>query len=336
VLPPGVYPIIGPEIATYGAVQPTARQLGLATLGTMHERIGDTLTIANARSGGEGWARSVWVRGFGQQINNRFRAFADPRTDGHVAGFQSGLDLLRGHSDVAGIYFAYANANVDVTGLITNEAATNYVLGKTGSLNLNAWSGSAYWTHYGPTGWYLDAVLQATAYEGTASTIFASLPAYGVGFVSSLEAGYPIPVPALGPGFVLEPQAQIVWQYVSFDDADDGLGNVALGSTAGASGRIGLRGRWTIFSDGGQVWQPYVRVNLWQDWGAQATTTFSGVDLVPMLDRGTRLDLGAGVTAKINTGLGLYAQAGYQFAVGDTDGHKRDGVKGNLGVRYSW
>jgi outer membrane autotransporter protein len=341
VLPPGVYPIIGPEIATYGAVQPTARQLGLATLGTLHERIGDTLAIGNAGTGGKGWPSSAWARGFGEQINNRYRAFADPRTAGQLAGFQSGIDLWRGsllpgHRDIAGVYFAYANANVDVTGLVTNEAATNYVLRKTGSLNLNGWSGGAYWTHYGPRGWYLDAVLQATAYEGTASTIFARLPIDGIGFVSSLEAGYPIPVPALGPGFVLEPQGQIVWQHVSFDDTHDGLGDVALGSTSGASGRLGMRGRWTIVSDGGHVWQPYVRANLWRDWGAQATTTFSGVDLVPLLERGTRLDLSTGVTAKIIAGLSLYAQAGYQFAVGDTDGHKRDGVRGNLGLRYAW
>jgi outer membrane autotransporter protein len=143
-------------------------------------------------------------------------------------------------------------------------------------------------------------------------------------------------VPALGPGFVLEPQGQIVWQHVSFDDTHDGLGDVALGSTSGASGRLGMRGRWTIVSDGGHVWQPYVRANLWRDWGAQATTTFSGVDLVPLLERGTRLDLSTGVTAKIIAGLSLYAQAGYQFAVGDTDGHKRDGVRGNLGLRYAW
>ena len=41
-LPPGVFPIIGPEIATYGVVQPIARQLGMTTLGTLHERTGDT------------------------------------------------------------------------------------------------------------------------------------------------------------------------------------------------------------------------------------------------------------------------------------------------------
>ena len=40
--------------------------------------------------------------------------------------------------------------------------------------------------------------------------------------------------------------------------------------------------------------------------------------------------------AKILPGLTLYAQAGYQFAVSGTDGGTRDGVRGDLGVRYTW
>ena len=364
-LPPGVYPIIGPEIATYGVVQPIARQLGMTTLGTLHERIGDTLLNANMRTPcpadgdtqdgilrkapakattdclNDGWGPSAWGRVLGQQIDNHYKAFADPRASGQLLGFQSGIDLWRGewipgHRDAAGVYFAYANANVDVNGLVTNEAATGYVLRKTGSLNLDAWLGAAYWTHYGPSDWYLDAVAQITRYQGAASTQFASLATTGFGFLSSLEAGYPIRLPMFGPGFVLEPQAQIVWQQVSFDDANDGLGEVALGTTSGASGRIGLRGRWTIVSDSGQVWQPYVRANLWRDWGAQATTTFSGADLVPLLEQATRLQLGGGVSVRMNAHVSFYANADYQFAVGDSNGGKRDGIRGAAGVRYMW
>ena len=365
VLPPGVFPIIGPEIATYGVVQPIARQLGMTMLGTLHDRIGDTLLNANmgtpcAADGDTGngilrkapakapagcldagWEPWAWGRVLGQQIDNHYTAFADPRASGQLLGFQSGIDLwhgewIPGHRDAAGIYVGYANANVDVSGLVTNEAATGYVLRHTGGLNLDAWSGGAYWTHYGPGDWYLDAVAQATHYQGAASTQFASLATTGFGFVSSLEAGYPVRLPLFGLGFVLEPQAQIVWQHVSFDDANDGLGEVALGTTSGASGRIGLRGRWTIVGDSGQVWEPYVRANLWRDWGAQAAATFSGADLVPLLEQATRLQLGGGLSVKMNANVSLYANADYQFAVGDTDGGRRDGIRGAAGVRYTW
>jgi len=179
-------------------------------------------------------------------------------------------------------------------------------------------------------------VAQATRYEGAASTQFASLSATGFGFLSSLETGYPIRLPMFGSGFVLEPQAQIAWQHVSFDEANDGLGAVALGTTSGTSGRIGLRGRWTIVNDSGQVWQPYVRANLWRDWAARATTTFSGVDLVPLLEQATRLQLGGGLSVKMNANVSVYANADYQFAVSDTDGGRRDGVRGAAGLRFAW
>src|SRR5262249_53110752 len=38
---------------------------------------------------------SIWGRGFGQRIDNRYQAYADPRTTGAMPGFQAGVDLLR-------------------------------------------------------------------------------------------------------------------------------------------------------------------------------------------------------------------------------------------------
>ena len=336
-LPPGVYPIIGPELATYGVVQPIARQMGLQTLGTLQERIGDTLTLANTGGDGAGSVRSDWARFFGQAIDNRYEAFADPHASGWTGGFQGGVDLWRGsffpgHRDAAGVYLAFSNSTMTVNGLVTNAAATGYVQSRTGTLSLSGYSAGGYWTHYGPGGWYLDAVVQGTYYTGSAMTQFASLPINGAGFISSLEGGYPIPLP-LGPRFVLEPQAQIIWQQVSFNQADDGLGPVALGTTSGPTGRVGVRGLWTIIGENGQVWQPYVRANLWRDWGAEATTTF-GIDQVPLIEQATRLEFAGGVTAKLGGGVSLFAQAGYQFGL---DGALiRNGVQGDIGLRYVW
>jgi outer membrane autotransporter protein len=341
-LPPGLYPIIGPELATYGVVQPTARELGLDTLGTLHERIGDTLTTSAGTGCTAAGPCSEWGRFFGQQVDNHYQAFADPRASGWMGGFQGGVDLWRGSVllpgyDAAGIYFAYGNANMSVSGLVTNAAATGYVLQHTGAVTLNAFSAGGYWTHYGPGGWYVDAVLQGTYYGGSAGTQFANLPINGAGFISSLEAGYPVPLPFLpGPRFVLEPQAQIIWQQVSFDNANDGLGPVGLGTTSGPTGRLGLRGMWTIDGEDGQVWQPYVRTNLWRDWDAQATTMF-GDDAVLLDEQSTRLEFAGGVTAKLNAALSLYAQAGYQFSVTPTNNdYSRNGVKGDFGLRYNW
>ena len=316
-LPPGVaFPIIGPELATYGVVQPLARQLGLSILGTLDDRVGDTYepdgcavqpapetssvdlptrknTLPTRKSAPAAvacplFSPSAWGRFFGQTIDNHYQAFADPRASGNLGGFQGGVDLLRGsliagQYERAGLYGAYGDVNSDVTGLVTNPAATAYVLSHTGSMSLNAWSVGGYWTHVGPGGWYLDAVLQGTWYYGSASTQFARLNTDGTGFIGSLEGGYPFSWPQLGPGFVIEPQGQILWQKVSFRHDYDGLGDVALGDTTGPSGRIGLKTKWTIVTGGGQVWQPYLRGNLWRDWGAEADAVYSGTDVVPLV-----------------------------------------------------
>jgi outer membrane autotransporter protein len=93
---------------------------------------------------------------------------------------------------------------------------------------------------------------------------------------------------------------------------------------------------WTINGEDGQVWQPYVRANLWRDWDAQAATIFGG-DTVLLDEQATRLELAGGVTARLNDRLSLYGQAGYQFAVDQTNsGYIRDGIKADVGLRYNW
>ena len=316
-LPPGVSPIIGPELATYGVVQPLARAIGTLDPrharrpGRRHLRAGRLRRRAHASRrdscgrpadqeagrGADQEARAcalsaIFALGLGPLLRpNGPQPLSAPSpirsANGNLGGFQGGIDLLRGsliagHYERAGLYGAYGDVNADVDGLVTNPAATAYVLARTGSMNLDAWSAGGYWTHVGPGGWYLDAVLQGTWYYGSASTQFARLNTDGTGFIASLEGGYPFAWPQLGPGFVIEPQGQILWQKVSFRHDYDGLGDVALGDTTGPSGRIGLRTKWTIETAGGQVWQPYLRANLWRDWGAEANTTYSGTDIVPL------------------------------------------------------
>ena len=153
-------------------MQPLARQLGLSILGTLDDRVGNTYepegcavqpTPAAAQTSAVDlptkkpaavptkkpgpapcplFSPSVWGRFFGQTIDNRYQAFADPRASGNMGGFQGGIDLLRGsliagHHERAGLYGAYGDVSADVNGLVTNPAATAYVLTHTGSMNLN-------------------------------------------------------------------------------------------------------------------------------------------------------------------------------------------------------
>ena len=212
-------------------VQPLARQLGLSILGTLDDRVGDTyepdgcavapapetssVDLPTRKSGspdqkaGAGSLSPVLALGLGpllrtddRQPLSGLRRSARQR---QLGGFQGGIDLLRGsliagHYERAGLYGAYGDVNADVDGLVTNPAATAYILAHTGSMNLDAWSAGGYWTHVGPGGWYLDAVLQGTWYYGSASTQFARLNTDGTGFIASLEGGYSIRLAAIRAG----------------------------------------------------------------------------------------------------------------------------------------
>src|SRR5262249_55621757 len=149
-----------------------------------------------------------------------------------------------------------------------------------------------------------DTVLQGTFYSGTTQAIFqnlgvaTSMSTGGTGFVASLERGHPLRL-AFGPGFVLEPQGHLIFQHVGFGARTDELTSVDLGTTSGTTGRLGLRGQWSIADSGGRIWEPYLRGSIWRNWGANAETLFSHIAVpVPLVEQATSLEFAAGLTVQ--------------------------------------
>src|SRR5262249_22101166 len=206
-------PLFDPEVPLKSVVPSVARTLGLVTLGTFNERQGDQLLVRgdpNTRVG-------VWGRVFGQGTREQFAQGARPDFDGTFAGFQTGADLLRwessnGHSDRIGFYVGQAHASGAVHGLVDAfEGAP------AGHVDLDATSFGGYWTHLGPSNWYIDAVLQGTYFQTSANSIRGFANNFsGGGFAASIEGGYPIP---LMSWLTFEPQIQGIWQRTSFDDS---------------------------------------------------------------------------------------------------------------------
>ena len=85
-----------------------------------------------------------------------------------------------------------------------------------GHVDLDASSYSGYWTHLGPSNWYIDTVAQGSLLvAGTSSIRGNKTNVTGYGVAASIEAGYPI---VLAPWLTFEPQIQGIWQRVSFGD----------------------------------------------------------------------------------------------------------------------
>ena len=325
-LPPGAYPIVGPELATNGIVQPLARELGWLSLGTFHARRGEVLALERK---GEATA---WARAFGAWLDHRYRAYVDPRARGDAVGVQAGIDLWRDRRDRVGVFGSHGELDADVDGLVTDANATRYIATRTGRVALRGTAAGAYWTHVADTGWFVDTVVQGMRFDGQARTDFASLNLRGDATTLSIEAG--ATGFRFGNTFVLEPQAQLAWQGTSFEPGDDGLGQVWLTTTSGVAGRVGARGVWELTSNG-RAWRPWWRANLLHDDGALAETHYAPSDVVPLRFGGTRMDLGVGVGAQLSATASLFASLAHQFGL-SVDGDRRFRTQATAGFQLAW
>ncbi|MDQ8732454.1 autotransporter outer membrane beta-barrel domain-containing protein [Bradyrhizobium sp. LHD-71] len=324
--PPPV-PLLRPEVAVYAAMPGVMRQAALTMLGTFHERQGEQELL---RGSGAGGFPAGWGRTFGQHSKQGFGGSASPEFDGSIVGLQAGQDLYAfesagGHRDHFGLFAGYTRASGDVSGFALGQP--NFAAGR---LGIDSTSFGGYWTHIGPTGWYLDAVAMGTLYDTSARSHRGfGLSADGAAFTGSLEAGYPVPLFA---NLTLEPQAQIVWQHQSLDGGRDVFSTVDFADSDAVTGRIGarLQGRFAI---GAALWRPYLNANVWHRFSGSDTLTFAGIHPILTDFRSTALEVGGGIVGKLTAAVDVYATAAYTTNI---SGNKERSVGGNLGLRVTW
>ena len=150
----------------------------------------------------------------------------------------------------------------------------------------------------------------------------------GNGVTASLEGGYPF---KLSDNWVLEPQAQIIWQHISLDDQEDEFSDIAFDADDGWTGRVGVRLQGNYQTSSG-LFQPYVKANLWHSFKTKDSVKFGGDDIVTEGEN-TSLELGGGIVHSFNKSVSAFAVADYTF---DIDGDKREVFEGNIGLKVSW
>ncbi|MHC6155707.1 autotransporter family protein [Bradyrhizobium elkanii] len=313
------------EVSVYSALPQVAQKLGLATLGTFHQRQGDQALLT-----GGGEQPAAWARAYGSHSSQSWAGTVSPAFDGTMAGVQVGVDILRfqsapEHHDRAGFFYAYgwASGNINGFALSLNDV-------RTGTLSIDSQNIGGYWTHVGPSGWYVDAVLMGSFYGASPqSDRQVGARVSGTGVAASLEAGAPIP---LNSFLAIEPQAQLIWQRQSFDSFNDMFSSVALGSADTLTGRLGVRIPAT-FVVGTAELRPYLEANLWHTAANDRSIAFATTDLIGVQSRGTAVEIGAGVSAQLNRTISAYASAGYTTSV---DSLHREDITGRFGLRVSW
>jgi outer membrane autotransporter protein len=328
-------PIYRSEVAVYGVMPALARSMAQAVLGTLHQRVGEQENLRRRALSGDRRFNGVWGRVIGEHQTFGFDGATAPIVTGNLLGFQAGVDLFRrttpeGSRDHLGLYFGWDRFN---SGSLRGD-----ILGRTdafaGEVTLSGSSTGAYWTHYTRSGAYLDAVVQGSWIRMKGSSVQDSrVETDSKGITVSLETGMPHPMGERGR-WLLEPQAQLIYQTLSVDDASDDESDIVWSPAAAWTGRLGLRLQHMSRDDEGGLWQPYGRINLWQSFSGNDELSFDGMPPNRTRSGGTSPEIGAGMTTRFNRTTSMYGEMDYLHSMGGRG--ERSGVSGSLGVRINW
>jgi len=328
------------EVSLYTALPAMALRYGWATLGNLHERVGEQEQLrgrADLRE--DDFFNGAWVRVIGENGNaegsKRGIYAGNPRYDYDILAIQAGTDAWSvehddGKRDHAGFYLGIGRMQSDVIHSDGQLAGRN---------NIKATSLGLYWTRYWDQGQYLDAVWQGSWGDGKSRSrngLLLDRDSFGWG--ASLEGGYPMWNDEHTQAF--EPQLQVIYQRIPSDDSQDPAATIRFSNMDSLAARLGLRwaNTWTLepTHDGiPRLFGGWLRLNAWHEFRGQPVTEFSSADgYVPFEAslKGSWWQLNAGMTWQLGASTTLYANIGYQRSFQ----REFDAWDGKLGMRWNW
>ncbi|HHL4082953.1 autotransporter outer membrane beta-barrel domain-containing protein [Burkholderia sola] len=320
-----------PGVSGYAMTPLLNADYGFATLGKLHERVGDIYNVEKQQPGNRD---GVWGRIGGQSLDaNAGRFSADERTFFAQFGKDWTVDQT---PNGAGSTHAGVTASIGVSNASFSDmarAGSPNLSTSTGSVEMHAQSVGGYWTRYLSDGTYFDSVGQVTHYGNRYRDSYGNEASQnGFGVALSQEVGKPFAIGALP--VAVEPQAQLMYQYLKLNGFNDNVSAVSGTTTNALRGRVGVR----IFrpnlqsSAGGGAATPYFTADVLHDFLSPGQTVVGGTPFATHLGR-TWYELGVGVTAGFGKSGELYANAKIARNIG---GDYRRGIVGQVGYRYSW
>ncbi|MDN7930792.1 autotransporter outer membrane beta-barrel domain-containing protein [Burkholderia metallica] len=320
-----------PGVSGYALTPLLNADYGFSTLGKLHERVGDIYNLEKQQPGNRD---GVWGRIGGQSLDaNAGRFSADERTFFAQFGKDWTLDQAPngGGSTHAGVTASIGVSNASFSDMARADTAN--LSTSTGSVEMHAQSVGGYWTKYLSDGTYFDSVGQVTHYGNRYRDSYGNEASQnGFGVALSQEVGKPFAIGGLP--VAVEPQAQLMYQYLKLNGFNDNVSAVSGTTTNALRGRVGVRiFRPNLQSDsGGGAATPYFTADVLHDFLSPGQTVVGGTPFATHLGR-TWYELGVGVTASFGKSGELYANAKIARNIG---GDYRRGIVGQVGYRYSW
>ena len=337
--------IITPSVPAYTLVPRQNLELGYTMLDTLHQRRGENQTLSWDKQGNywqdvekQSWGRVIGkhlkldgkerfgfkTNMYGFQVGHDFDVKTKQDDEGKLTRRFTGLyfGALRSHSK---FYDEYRAKN----GVVIADKLTSRV--KTTALNLGVTD-----TRYNENGTYIDWVGQLSWLNNRYSSVDGTQAKnHGWGAALSVETGRPYALGKdktnNGDSWILEPQAQLIAQYLRLGNFNDGTRAVSQ-KGYGLRGRVGFRLAYNKPNDKQRTRTYYFIGNIWHDFKATGNALIGRDKLTEKFDR-TWWELGLGSQFSLSENTYLYADARYEKSF-NSNRHK--GYQGTVGVKYSW
>ena len=332
-------PIYAEPVSGYVQMPTADMELGFTTVGTLHERRGENqtynITGSNNTALGDD-QQQTWGRVLVKHLDKDGKKRLD--TAGNQSVLQIGHDFILDENEKTGIrrhiggYVAYGHNENDFRD--EYRAKNGYIVDDhyTGKGRTDAVSVGGYGTFYGNNGGYVDLVGQVTylrnKYNARSNE---SVHQNGWGAALSAETGKSFIV--YGNNWFVEPQAQLVYQYLSLDDFNDRIRHVDQHDPSALRGRVGMRfGYNGDTRDNLPSSSFYGIANIWHDF-VNPKSVDIGRDSLKEEYAKTWGELGLGIQLPITRQSDFYSDIRYEKNFGSD---KRKGFKGTMGYKYTW
>ncbi|OBX88884.1 autotransporter outer membrane beta-barrel domain-containing protein [Haemophilus haemolyticus] len=337
--------IITPSAPAYTLVPRQNLELGYTMLDTLHQRRGENQTLSwdKQSSYWQDVEKQSWGRVIGKHLKLNGKERFGLKTN--MYGFQVGHDFdVKTKQDdegkltrrFTGLYFGALRSHSKFydeyrakNGVVIADKLTSRV--KTTALNLGVTD-----TRYNENGTYIDWVGQLSWLNNRYSSVDGTQAKnHGWGAALSVETGRPYALGKdktnNGDSWILEPQAQLIAQYLRLGNFNDGTRSVSQ-KGYGLRGRVGFRLAYNKPNDKQRTRTYYFIGNIWHDFKATGNALIGRDKLTEKFDR-TWWELGLGSQFSLSENTYLYADARYEKSF-DSNRHK--GYQGTVGVKYSW
>ena len=337
--------IITPSAPAYTLVPRQNLELGYTMLDTLHQRRGENQTLSWDKQGSywQDVEKQSWGRVIGKHLKLDGKERFGFKTN--MYGFQVGYDFdVKTKQDdegkltrrFTGLYFGALRSHSKFydeyrakNGVVIADKLTSRV--KTTALNLGVTD-----TRYNENGTYIDWVGQLSWLNNRYSSVDGTgAKNHGWGAALSVETGRPYALGKdktnNGDSWILEPQAQLIAQYLRLGDFNDGTRAVSQ-KGYGLRGRVGFRLAYNKPNDKQRTRTYYFIGNIWHDFKATGNALIGRDKLTEKFDH-TWWELGLGSQFSLSENTYLYADARYEKSF-DSNRHK--GYQGTVGLKYSW